>query len=132
MKPVLKYLTRLIVAAALFGSHRLAHAGDAGHFVGGMMNTRDYFVPDPGFYGAVYNYGYSTDRYNDANGNEIDSITIGPGPGAGTTLDVGVDLDMYVLAPSLIWVSPWKVLGAKYGCLRGAYVRQRQHPNRGI
>jgi hypothetical protein len=31
------------------------------------------------------------------------------------TLDVDVDLDIYVLAPTLIWVSEWKILGAKYG-----------------
>jgi hypothetical protein len=24
-------------------------------------------------------------------------------------------VDVYVLAPTLIWVSPWKILGAKYG-----------------
>ena len=30
-------------------------------------------------------------------------------------LDVDVDLDIYVLAPAFLWVSPWKLLGAKYG-----------------
>ena len=31
------------------------------------------------------------------------------------TLSVDVDVDIYALAPTLIWVSPWKLLGAKYG-----------------
>jgi hypothetical protein len=115
MKPTFKYFTPLIAAAALLGSHRLASAGDAGHFVGGMASTRDYFVPDPGFYGAVYNYFYNTDRYNDNNGNQASSVNIGPGPGQGRDFDINVDLNMYVLAPALTWVSPWKILGAKYG-----------------
>jgi hypothetical protein len=109
------HFSQLTVAVALLGACGLARAGDVGHFVGGMMDIRDYFVPEPGFYGALYNYFYTSDRYNDENGNKVSSITIRPGPGPGTTLDVGIDLDMYVLAPALIWVSPWKVLGAKYG-----------------
>ena len=41
--------------------------------------------------------------------------TINPRGGPGVTLDVDIDLDVYVLAPALLWVSPWKILGAKYG-----------------
>jgi hypothetical protein len=110
-----RYSLLLAVVLALPGAGGIALAGDSGHYVGGMMDTRDYFVPDPGFYGALYNYFYTSDRYNDANGNKIDSITINPGPGPGVDLNVGVNLDMYVLAPALIWVSPWEILGAKYG-----------------
>jgi hypothetical protein len=105
-------LTSMTCALALATPGR---AGDAGHFVGGMMNIRDYFVPDPGFYGAVYNYFYSANRYNNQYGDKVDHLTISPGPGQGVPLEVGVNLDMYVLAPALIWVSPWKILGAKYG-----------------
>ena len=88
-----------------------ARAGDAGHYVGGMMDIRDYFVPDPGFYAALYNYFYTSDRYNDQNGNRVSSTTLPDGSGS----PVSVNLDMYVLAPAFIWASPWKVLGAKYG-----------------
>ena len=35
-------------------------AGEIGHFNGGFLNIRDYVMPDPGFYGAVYNYFYTT------------------------------------------------------------------------
>ena len=72
-------------------------------------------MPEPGLYGVLYTYAYTTDRLNDADGNEIDSVTINPGPGPGVTLDVDVDVDAWVLSPTLIWVSPWTVLGAKYG-----------------
>src|SRR5690606_18787572 len=60
------------------------------------------------------NYYYQTGRVNDLNGREVDSITIRPGPGPGLTLDIDPDVDVYVLAPAFIWVSPWKVLGARY------------------
>jgi len=58
-----------------------AHAGEIGHFNGGVMNIRDYVVPEPGFYGAIYNYFYTTGQLNNSNGDEIKSVTIKPGPG---------------------------------------------------
>jgi hypothetical protein len=48
-------------------------------------------------------------------GNHVNSVTIKPGPGPGVTLGLDVDVNVYALAPAFIWVSPWKVLGAKYG-----------------
>ena len=92
-----------------------AAAGEIGHFGPGVVNIRDFAMPEPGFYGVLYNYGYASGRLNDADGNRINSVTINPGGGPGVTLDIDVDVDVYVLAPTLIWVSPWKVLGAKYG-----------------
>ena len=111
IRTTIKHLLHLIVAALLLAAGGPARAGDAGHYVGGMMDIRDYFVPDPGFYAALYNYFYTSDRYNDQNGNRLSS-TILPG---GSGSPVSVNLDMYVLAPALIWVSPWEFLGAKYG-----------------
>lgn len=92
-----------------------AHAAEIGHYTGGLANIRDYFVPEPGFYAVAYNYIYTTDRLNDPDGDEINSVTINPGPGPGVTLGVKVDVDMYVLAPALIWIADWKPLGFKYG-----------------
>jgi hypothetical protein len=85
-----------------------------GHFAPGVANIRDYVMPEPGYYGVIYNYWYSTDRLNDSNGNKISSITI-PGPGDGVTLNVDANVDIYALAPAFIWVSNWKVAGARYG-----------------
>jgi len=90
-------------------------AGELGHFAPGVFNIRDFAMPPPGFYGAVYNYFYTTDRLNDRNGNKLDSVTIGPGPGL--TLGLEVNVDIYVVAPTLIWVSPWMIAGARYGAL---------------
>jgi hypothetical protein len=104
-------------ALAILTLSFIAPAGEIGHFNGGVMNIRDYLVPDPGFYGVVYNYFYTTDRINDSNGDEIRSVTIKPGPGPGVTLDVEADVDMYALAPTLLWVTELKALGIRYGAL---------------
>ncbi len=106
---------RLIVVAQLTCSMATAHAAEIGHFAPGVLNIRDFAMPEQGFYGVLYNYYYTTDRLNDVDGNEIDSITINPGPGPGVTLDLDIDVDAYAMAPTLIWVSPYEVLGAKYG-----------------
>jgi len=47
-----------------------AHAGEIGHFNGGVMNIRGYVMPDPGVYAAIYNYWYMTDQLNNSNGHE--------------------------------------------------------------
>ena len=61
----IRHFSQLTFAAAVLAASGVARAGDAGHYNGGLMDTRDYFVPDPGFYAALYNYFYTTDRYND-------------------------------------------------------------------
>src|SRR5437868_6156482 len=99
----------------LTGSTFNANAAEIGHFGPGVPNIRDFAMPEPGFYGVLYNYGYTTDRLNDSEGNEINSVRINPGPGGGVTRGVGVNVDVYAIAPTFIWVSPWKVMGAKYG-----------------
>jgi hypothetical protein len=90
-----------------------AAAGEVGHFVPGVPNIRDFAMPGPGFYGVVYDYWYATDRLNDLNGNKAGSVTVGPR--GNVTLNVDVNVHVYALAPTFIWVSQWKVLGAHYG-----------------
>src|SRR4051812_7979766 len=90
------------------------YAGEVGHFAPGAYNIRDFVLPDAGFYWGVYNYSYRTTRANDANGNKISSLTLtGPG-GQSTTVSLDVKASVYSLSPFLLWVSPKKVLGAKY------------------
>lgn len=98
---------------ALLGVSALSRAGEIGHFNGGVMNIRDYIVPEPGFYGVVYNYFYTTDRINDSNGNKVRSVSIGPGANVG----VDANVDMYALAPTLLWVKDIPALGLRYGAL---------------
>ena len=110
-----------LLAAALVGAVATsisAEAGEIGHYAGGFMNLRDFFVPDPGLYGALYNYGYTTDQLNDSNGNKVKSVTINP-PGGGGPVTVGVDVnvDLYVLAPTMIYSVDIESLGLRYGAL---------------
>jgi hypothetical protein len=112
----------LRIGIALIGGAALAagsaRAAEIGHFNGGVMNIRDYLVPEPGWYAAAYNYFFRTDRINDSDGHEIASVTIDPPGGApGVTLGVDVDVDMYALAPSLIWVTDVERLGLRYAAL---------------
>ena len=92
-----------------------ARAAEIGHYNGGVMNIRDYVVPDPGLYTVIYNYFYTTGQLNDSNGNAINSVLINPGPGPGIKLSINVDVNQYALAPTLIWVTDVKPLGIKYG-----------------
>jgi len=102
------------LAVVMTVSVSAATAGELGHFNPGVPNIRDFVVPEPGLYGMVYNYFYTSDRLNDRKGKKVDSVTINPGPGPGLTLDLKVDLDIYALSPMFIWVSPWEVAGARY------------------
>ena len=110
MKSVKTVALVALAIAAAFG----AHASEVGHFSPGLPNIRDFFVPEPGFYGIIYNYAYTSDQLNDRNGDGINHITIGVPPQS-VTLDLAVDLDVYVVTPGVMWSSNWKVLGAKYG-----------------
>jgi hypothetical protein len=108
-------LTTLVLILGLALITSTTHGAEIGHNPPGLMNIRDFVVPEPGLYGALYNYFYTTDRLNDGDGDEVNSVTINPRGGPGVTLDVDVDVDVYVLVPMLLWVSEWKILGAKYG-----------------
>jgi hypothetical protein len=109
-----KHSTGAVVGFAVL-TCATAQAAEMGHYGPGVMAIRDFAVPEPGYYGALYSYFYTTDRLNDAGGNEIDSVTIRPGPGPGVTLDLDVSLDAFVLAPTFIWVSQKTILGGNYG-----------------
>jgi hypothetical protein len=116
MKPSRAFLagSLALVAASLPPSH--AFAAEIGHFAPGVLGIRDYVMPaEPGFYGMVNTFFYETQRINDRNGDAIDSVTISPGPGPGVTLGLDVDVDLSVIAPAVVWVSDWKLLGARYG-----------------
>ena len=78
MNDTIKLTLQIFSLTAVFAT---ARAGEIGHFSAGVPNIRDFAMPEPGFYGVLYNYGYTTDRLNDSSGNRVDSVTIRPGPG---------------------------------------------------
>jgi hypothetical protein len=103
-----------VFALVILAGCGFAHAGELGHFNPGVPCIRDFVVPEPGFYGLLYNYFYTSGRLNDRNGNKVDSVTIKSGPAPGLTLGVDVNLNLYALSPMFIWVSPCEVAGARY------------------
>jgi hypothetical protein len=87
-----------------------ARAGELGHYGPALADVRDYLMPSPGFYFKEYDYYYTTDTFRNARGNKVSTIPL-PRGGA-VTLDVNVDI--FVLAPTFMWVSDWTILGAHY------------------
>lgn len=107
-----KLITLLVATATTF---TIAQAGEIGHFNGGIMDIRDYFLPaDPGIYGVVYNYYYFTDRLNNNNGEKISSVTV-PTPGGPVPVNVDANIHMYALIPAVIWSTSYKLWGIQYG-----------------
>jgi hypothetical protein len=109
-----KLLAFCTAIGLILGGGAAAPAAEIGHYAGGLPNIRDLLVPAEGLYFVVYNYGYTTDRINDAEGDKLRSVTIQPGPGPGLTLGVDADVDVYALVPTWIWSSSWTIFGARY------------------
>ena len=69
-------LTALVLVLGLVLVTSTTHGAEIGHYVPGLVNIRDFVVPQPGFYGVLYNYFYTSDRLNDGDGDEVNSVTI--------------------------------------------------------
>ncbi len=98
------------ILCLLLGGLGPVQAGELGHYAPGLPNIRDLLVPDPGFYFLQYFAGYKADTFRDRNGDKVKSINAGA-----STLNVDADVDVFVVAPAFVWVSPWEFLGARYG-----------------
>ena len=110
----MKKIIILMIAAASVGSFTTVQAEEIGHFNGGVLDIRDYFMPDPGVYGVVYNYYYVSDRLNNGNGDKITSATLET-PGGPVRVNVDVNVHIYALIPAVVLSSPYQLLGARYG-----------------
>ncbi len=88
----------------------VSEARELGHYVAGVANIRDLAVPPvPGFYYEQYNVHYSTDTYNDRNGNAVNSLTTRLG-----TINIDSDIDVYAITPVFMWVTDKKIWGGNY------------------
>lgn len=96
------------------------------HYLPGMMNIRDFLVPEKeGVYAALYLGHYSTAELTDKHGNAIDSATfqvsktLGPGIPASASITANIDseVDMYLIAPTFVWNTGYQILGADYAML---------------
>ncbi len=113
MKRRMTYGVPVILAVHL-GITGTAVAGTLGHYQAGLLNTRDFAVPEPGFYTLLYTFQYRTDTLKNRNGDEIGTLSR-TGPLGGTfTVNLDTDVDIFAISPLLLWVSPWEILGARY------------------
>lgn len=104
-----------LVVVALLWAIAPARLFAQAHFTPGVADIRDYSMPDPGIYTIVYNYGYITSDLTDNNGNKINQVLIGPPGGPFAPLNVKVDVKLYALAPTFLWVPNWNILGGHFG-----------------
>jgi len=91
-----------VIVIAGYGT-TAGYGSEIGHFAPGVANIRDFVIPAPGLYAAIYNYGYMSNRINDAQGNKTESMSL------------DTNLNIYAMAPTVLWGSNVKVLGARYG-----------------
>lgn len=89
--------TRLVLACGvLIGTvSAYAQAVVAGHYPAGAEGIKGASLPPPGFYFRDYNMFYFADTFRD-------------GP-------PDFDIDAYINAPRLIWMTDQKIFGAQYG-----------------
>jgi hypothetical protein len=85
-------------------------AGELGHYLPSLFNVRDFVMPPKGVYGVLYGLYYTSDSFRDANGDDVNSVTIN-----GQRIDIDVNLDLYSLVPGVMWNTGFKILGADYG-----------------
>jgi hypothetical protein len=87
-------------------------AGELGHYAPALFNIRDFIMPAQGVYGALYGAYYIPNDFRNRHGDEVDAVTI-----RGRRLALDVDLDLYSIAPAVLWNTGWKVIGADYGMI---------------
>jgi hypothetical protein len=96
-----------VVLTVLAGA---TEAREMGHYVPGVANIRDLFVPAaPGFYYEQYNVYYNTDTYRDRHGDSRNSFDLGS-----NEIELDADVDALALVPQFIWVTKKKVLTGDY------------------
>lgn len=115
MKNLLNRISSVILCFLVCSTANV-YSGELGHYQAGMPGLRDFFLPDPGLYGVMYSFNYKADELKNRNGDDVGPLTV-TGPLGTTTLSVDPDIDLYGIAPTFIWVSPWQIFGAKYAAL---------------
>lgn len=110
---------RLLWAVVLvLGLSSSARAFELSHYMGGMVNVDDFFIPPPEagqFIYAQYNVYYGTDTIRDGNGDKVDKVTFTDRRGQTHTVDVDFSLDAFYLVPAFIWSPKFTILGARFG-----------------
>lgn len=114
----------MVAAALVFAVYALAtnprpaRAYEIGHYFAGLQNVDDFFLPAPELgelIYAQYNLYYGSDTFRNHKGDKIDKITLNGPLGNPKTIRVNVDVDLWTVAPLLMWAPKQKIAGARYG-----------------
>ncbi len=112
-------MRRLLLATMLVLAGPRA-AGAIGHYVPGLPNARDFFIPPPGVYLANYTYWYHASTFKDRNGETVDDFAVNV-PGVGRrVVKLDTTLDLVTVVPMLVWAPDWEFHGVRWA----AYVAQ--------
>lgn len=112
-KAIIRNIT-LLIAAAGTANFTIAQAGEIQHFNGDITDARNYFLPGPGIYAAIYNYKYFSDLLNYSDSDKISSVILGT-PSRPVPANVKMDIDVCALVPVINWISPEKILNGNHG-----------------
>ncbi len=85
----------LLAAGVTLAGTVQAQTITAGHYPAGAEGIKGASLPPPGLYVRDYNFYYTADRFNDA--------------------PVEFDINAYINAPRLVWMTDKKIFGASYG-----------------
>jgi hypothetical protein len=101
----------LIMVGIAFGPSAPANAAELGHYTPALLDVRDYVMPaKPGFYFKEFDYFYTTDSFQNYAGEKVTNIQLPRGGNA----NIDVNVDLFIVAPTFMWVSDWEILGAHY------------------
>lgn len=119
----------LVLALLLFCASSV-YAGEQGHYTPAPMAVRDFVVPPKGVYFLNYNTYYTTDTFKNANGDELDSLSVSgtltrnvsirnrslPVTITGTAnINLDIDIEAFVQSLGVAVVTDKKIFGADYG-----------------
>ena len=106
-----------VALAALAAAARPLKAGEPGHYAAGPPNVRNLVAPNPGIYFSRYHYLHDANTLPDAWGEEVNTLRCRGPAGASTSVTVEPEVDVFALAPTFVWVNPYRFAGARVGAL---------------
>lgn len=89
----------LAVVVLAFASAATTARAETGHYPHGAEGLKAPSLPGPGFYVKDYNLYYHSDVLKDKDGDKV---------------DVDFNVDVFLQAPRIFWVTETKILGADY------------------
>ncbi len=89
-------------------------AGAVGHYVPGLPNARDLFVPPPGLYLVDYTYWYHADTFKNRNGTTVDSFPVNVPGQDPRRFSLDTDVNQLALVPTLVWAPDWEFHGVRW------------------